>query len=438
MHVTEIDYDEKTNTYAFHFDDGILLRVMLGDKWVYRQIELEYSKFNPSNLNYDLQPYFQYDTILTFKLFSVLTHTSKGITKNYYYNAMGYWYYILTNVMSFIRYYPSLGEWIDPFKPCYEKHELMDIKHRLRNLRKPQQFKWGHFDIIRNINEYNDYCKISRYARESILNFYSRFFKLSILNNNKHLRWILDSEDSFINYGFVFPMTSMATKCDAPKCKQYGCVLCDSSSTSFTNVTSDEADSWDFNGDATRDCDIQEPHPTDTLKWCKHLQFYYPKNKWNKRVGVRQKTSEMIKMQLTEEPFLWIGTAAYTLRSKYGERLNVKSRQMSAFNQMIEYVFEMHQYVDGELQRMKEGTIRIATAPGQITNRYELDKNKIDYLVNFLKINSSSLLSFIMNPTLYPDHIEGLFHIAKTHKECKSGKLTRMKDMLIQRKLLTT
>lgn len=433
MNVTRIEYDDKTNTYAFYFNDGILLRVILSNRWIYREIEIEYLKFNKTNLDYDLQQYYQYDSKGKVRLGFV--DKDKLINSK----IMSYWYYILTNVMTFIRYYPSTGEWIDPYKPCYEKHELMDVKHKLHNLRKASTINWGHYDILRNIEQYNEYCKVSRFARESLLNFYSRFLKLSILKNNKALGWIIDATDSFLNYGLVTPDENLITKCVAPKQKEFGCMFCGGGEITvdvFSSVSSVVADSFESHTE-TKTCPYQEPHPTDDVKWCKYVQFYYQKMKWNRRVGVRQQTSEIVKMQLTDTLFIWNGKCSYSVYNVYMDRITVKSTTLSAFEQLIGRLFVQHQYLDGVMQGNPDGSMLIAVAPpGKIVVKYSISEPNISYLVRFLILNKSSLGTFIMKSILDRSHIESLLKISNSHVECRTGKLTRLRDLILKRKLL--
>lgn len=428
MNVTRIEYDEKTNTYSFYFDDGILLRVILDNRWIYRNIELEYLKFNNHNLDYDLQPYYQYDSKGKLRI----GFANKDLLIDA--NIMSYWYYILTNVMSFIRYYPSTGEWIDPFKPCYEKHELMDIKHKLHNLRKTSTIKWGHLDIIRNVDQYNRYCKVNKFARESLINFYSRFLKLSRLKNNKTLSWILDATESFLNYGIVLPDELLQSKCDAPKCKQFGCILCGVGEKTFTTINSDEADSFGVIKREDLVCEYQEPHPTDDVKWCKHVQFYYPKNRWNKRIGVRQKTSEIMKMQLTNEQFVWNGKCSWIVADRYKYRITIKSKALSAFEQMVNQTFIMQQYLDGKLH--SNSTV-VSLSKMRLEAKYIIHEPNVTWLLRFLVLNKSYLGTFIMKGDLSPSHINALLKVAQTHDECISGQLIRLKDLLLKRKLLS-
>ena len=431
MNVIEIRHDGM-NVYIFIFDDGILLRVTLDKYWVYNRIKLEYMKFNKANLDYDNEELYEYDLIHK-RHISMIKSTDTMM--------MDRWYYILTNVISFVRYYPSTGEWIDPYKPCYEKHELMDIKHKLHNLRKTSTIKWGHYDIIRNVDQYNDYCKVNKFARESIINFYSRFLKLSILNNNKTLRWILDATESFINYGFVVPNDNLITKCVAPKQKEFGCMFCGGGEKTvdvFSSVAPDEADTFEYRTEIET-CPYQMPHPTDDVKWCKYVQFYYPKMKWNKRVGVRQKTTEIIKMQLTNDQFVWTGKCVYSIYNKYINRMVIKSKTITVFNQLIEILFDRHSSLVDEVQHDPSGYILIVPNMNRkLIIEYEISEPNITYLIRFLILNKSYLGTFVSKSKLTLSHIDALLKIPNKHSECTDGTLMRLKGLLLKQKLLCT
>lgn len=406
-------------TDIFIFDDGLHLTFKHDEKWILRHAEI----------SIDIDE----DVSLDFRVGFLTQHMAK---KEYWRYADHVWY-ILSCHISYIRYYNSVKELFNVYSTQFEYHNFLDIKHRCRNLRKAGKFAWAHYDILRNMQEYVDYAKESRFGRESLLNFYSRFLKLSILKNNKHLSWIIDETDTFIHYGFVMSMNgdSKSIRCGCKECKCFGtgCPIDEQAKgfEVFTIVDDDNADSWDRENVT---CKFQVPHPKDKERQCAHQQYYKPKSRYNKRVGVRQQTKEIVKMQLTNEPFELNGLASYPLYEKYADRMTVKSRSVNSFLIMMRYIHNM-------------STVEIPTEPNTDPNqdivltvqtfRKKLTTELMDVAVRYLIENKANLYGYVMYDRLTSEMFSDLYQISKERDECQNGPLKRLKDLVQQRKLMS-
>jgi len=414
---------------TFTFDDGHIITLTI-DRFVWRQTKVGV----------------QHKTDLTIQEsfpISYLSLTSTG--KHEYWRYADYIYYIVACHISYVRFYVTTGEWLDPLRTQFEYHPLNDIKHRCHNLRKAGKFSWAHYDILRKIDEYNEFAKRSRFGRESILNFYSRFLKLSILKNNKTLSWIIDETESFINYGFVIPDIDRkrAVRCGCKPCKSFGegCPIHENhiGNDVFTSVSMDEADSWDFNGIVH--CDHKQPHPTDKDLQCEHQQYYRIKTRYNKRVGVRQKTKDIVNMQLTDDqPFELNGTSYYCLYQRYKHRMLVKSKTPRALITVLSFVDRRNVIaipVQATVSFDIESTLPPVSPLVVSEKRKPLTEYDINMIVDFLILNRYALVPFVMNPDLTPQHIADLTQVAYTHPECNDGRLVRFKHLMEKRKLMS-
>lgn len=414
----------------FTFDDGIIILLQHDSKFIFRQLEVSVVDNLPTAPGVTPTPK------SNFHIYKLLWYgLENGGERGDDWKYADYIYYIISTHLSFVNYFKMTNEWFNIYSTQYEYHNNLDIKHRCRNLRKAGKFAWGHYDILRNMDEYVNYAKVSRFCRETLLNFYTRFLKLSILNNNKRLSWIIDETDSFINYGFVLPLDERIkdVRCGCKEVKYFGagCVLKEHENTlSFTYVTSDEADSWE---ETKIVCDHQIPHPDDKERICAHQQYYKPKTRFNKRVGVRQKTEEFVKMQLTDDqPFTINGVACYTLYDYYADRMSVKSKSENAGLILMRYLYN-------------SCTIEIATAeardPNELiplvveTQQVPLSNKNIEIAVRHFILNKAGIRPLLTSRHFTPQYFETLFQVIK-HKECQSGRLTNLKELLLKAKLM--
>jgi len=413
----------------FVFDDGVILTVFPDPSWIFKRVEIVVDALSIGGPK------------MRFHISSIAHHTGG---KNYWRYA-DYVYYIFTCHMSYIRYYKTMDEIFDPFKAQYEYHNVMDIKHRCRNLRKAAKFSWAHYDILRNIDEYNEYAKINRFARESLLNFYSRFLKLSVLKNNKTLSWIIEATLSFLHYGFVMPEGNQkAIRCGNKDADAFGggCLIDEANGEliHFSNEPSSDADAFAL---GPMECKHQTPHLTKPeLKCthqtkpelqCAHQQYYTIKTRYNKRTAVRQQTKDIVNMQLTmDQPFTINGVANIRLFEIYGDRMTVISKATIALIILLNYV---NRVLTVMVPTQIKSIVTDEISTSHIAQRDPLNDELTDMIVKFLITNKSGLRAFAFNPDYTPQQLKDLYCVANHHFECKRGRLQRFRILMEQRKL---
>jgi len=362
--------------------------------------------------------------------------------------AMDHVNYIITCYISYIHYYKTYNEWIDPYKCCYERHEHLDIKHKLWNLRRVKTLSWPHLDIIRNINQYCDYALVSRFARELIINFYSRFMKLSRLKNNKQLSWILDVTDSFLHYGFAIPSDEYSFKCS---CKDItnpdkSCIMLDTNTLKIWYHDEPEKE--------YTSCRYQKPNLKNTDLICEHIQRYYAKHLYDRQYGIRQNTEDICKMQLTDnEHFTFYGAPPFVLFDKFKNRMHIKTSSSTGFQHVLYYLGYCINVVNpiqtipmpaASVTSANDVSVWVTKINSQQFDTFYLtsqDSNiliAIDCLIDFLKNNKQHINKFIKQWKLDSAYIGILLNIAKHNLIFQSGELSSIGVKLERYRLLNS
>jgi len=208
---------------------------------------------------------------------------------------------------------------------------------------------------------------------------------------------------------------------------------------------------------------------------CKYEQWYHPKSKYNHRVGIRQQTSEFIKMQLKDEIFTISGPIPYALLKKYADRIRIKTSSTSVFLAIMSYIYNVSVSKlknpentnepdvfktllnipddddddDDEIKPTSSTSVPVLNISGEINSNqrrveyimeeYDISVDLEDMLINFLIINRKHLWKFINCKNLgRPEHLRDLYDIALAHRECKHGKLKDILSLIERRKLLNT
>ncbi len=310
-------------------------------------------------------------------------------------------YYVFTYCITYIRFYKSVGEYLSLYNNIFTYYKHLDIKHSLWNLRKANKFEYFNMLILNNVDEYNEYCKTSKFAREMIINFYARFIKLSDLKNNKKLSWILNKTETFMYYGFVSKSKEVSLSCRFHKIRLYD------SSYPYTAITEQVTD-------ATFDllplptvtpfpfAKFKSIHPDSIShyncniiqsldKCCKYIRKYKSRVTNNLKFGIRQNTKEFIKWQVYNKQFKCNGHIGINILTFFKTNVVIKTRTAQLFQLLLHKMNSCNtQKLKDEFKLLLINTLKLnsKTISGTI-NR--LTSTEIDMLLNSLTSSNLDL-----------------------------------------------